>query len=325
MAGNMTPGVVEQLARLQAQLAELGTAIDKLAAHQKQDAKWRMIFRKQLGALVRAQYLTTGIAAPHALEARRFRLRSQNEEDGIILALLQAAGVHNRTFLEIGCGGTGGNSAVLAYELGWSGLMIDESMAAVRAATRLFRANKGVTVMRRRVRPETINRLLKRVLPVEEVDFLSIDIDSVDYWLFKAMRLRARVLVLEYNAHFGPKRAVTVPNAPRPEGAPKGYSGASLTALTKAARRSGYRLVLCEDAGVNAFFVREDLAPGIPTLSPSRAFRPLENKYDPSGESLRELDLYALIEARGLPLVEMKGLKAKPRPPAQEDAPGEPG
>lgn len=325
MADSTTPGLQEQLARLQAQLSELGSSIDKLAANQKQDAKWRMIFRKQLSALVRAQYLTTEIAAPHALEARRFRLRSQNEEDGIILALLQAAGVDTRTFLEIGCGGTGGNSAVLAYELGWSGLMIDESMAAVRAARRLFRANTGVTVMRRRVRPETINRFLKRVFPVEDVDFLSIDIDSLDYWLFKAIRIRARVLVLEYNAHFGSRRAVTVPNAPLPEGAPKGYSGASLTALTKAARRNGYRLVLCEDAGVNAFFVRQDLAPEIPTLSPTRAFRPLENKYDPSGDSLRELDLYALIEARGLPLVEMKGMKVKPRPPASADAPGEPG
>ena len=28
----------------------------------------------------------------------------------------------------------------------------------------------------------------------------------------------ARVLVLEYNALFGPERAVTIPNAPRPQG-----------------------------------------------------------------------------------------------------------
>ena len=162
------------------------------------------------------------------------------------------------------------------------------------------------------MRPQTLNRVVKRFIPSGEVDFLSIDIDSLDYWVFKAIRLRARVVVLEYNALFGPERAVTVPNAPLPDDAPKGYSGASLVALTKAARRKGYRLVLCEDAGVNAFFVRDDLAPEIPTLSPSRAFRPLENKYDPTGATTRDTDIYQLIAERQLRLVEMKGIKVRP-------------
>jgi hypothetical protein len=306
----MADQIQEQLARLQQQVAGLATALEKIAANQKQDGKWRMIFRKQLNALVRARYLNSGLAAPHALEARRFRLRSQNEEDGIILALLEATGVEHRTFLEIGCGGTGGNSAVLAYELAWSGLMIDSSQGAVTAATRLFSANRGVSVVRKTVNAETINRVLKRMLKRTEVDFMSIDIDSIDFWLFGAIQVQARVVVLEYNALFGPSRAVTVPNAPLPEGAPKGYSGASLAALTKVAKRKGYRLVLCEDTGVNAFFVRDDLAPNIPTLSVPRAFRPRRNRYDPA-ELAVDVDIYQVIEAHGLPLVEMKGLKRK--------------
>ncbi len=43
----------------------------------------------QLGALLRPAYLPRDLSAPLALRARRFRLLSQNEEDGITLALLE--------------------------------------------------------------------------------------------------------------------------------------------------------------------------------------------------------------------------------------------
>jgi hypothetical protein len=297
--------VQRELVRLQQQVGELTGLVQKLASGQKQDAKWRMIFRKQLLALVRAQYIQSGIAAPGHINGRRFRLYSQNEEDGITLALLGATGAPTRRFIEIGCGGTGGNSAVLALEFRWSGLMVDASGSAVTAASRVFASNPGVTVLRKRVAPEGIDKLLSHGGLAGDVDFLSIDVDGIDYWLLDAMTVtRSRVLVMEYNAHFGPERAVTVPNAPRPAGAPKGYFGASIVALTALCATKGYRLVMCEDAGVNAFFVRADLAAEVPTVTPAEAWRPLVNNYDASG-ALRHSDIYAEIDAQGLPLVEV--------------------
>ena len=41
---------------------------------------------------------------PASLLSRRFKLMSQNEEDGVTLALLKLAGTPNRTFVEIGSG-----------------------------------------------------------------------------------------------------------------------------------------------------------------------------------------------------------------------------
>ena len=80
--------------------------------------------------------------------------------------------------------------------------------------------------------PECVNDVLSDHGVTGEVDFLSIDIDSTDYWLLDAVTVCSpRLLVMEYNALFGPERAVTVPLAPIPKGAPKGYSGASLCAL----------------------------------------------------------------------------------------------
>lgn len=296
-----------ELAALHEKLDRVTAALERFEAHRKNDAKWKSIFRKQVASLIRAQYLGSDLAAPHAIEARRFRLRSQNEEDGIILSLLQATGVTNRRFVEIGSGGSGGNSGVLAYELGWSGVMLDASGSAIRDASALFAAKPQVTVARKMVTPETIDRVLRKAGFTGEVDLLSIDIDSFDYWLLDALTVTtARVLVMEYNASFGPERAVTLPNAPKAKGMPKAYYGASLTALDKCAQRKGYRLVLCEDAGVNAFFVRHDLAPGIITLRPEQAWRPRSNRWDPSGETpMDATDVFKLFEEKGLPLVEV--------------------
>ena len=296
-----------ELAALHEKLDRVTSALERFEAHRKNDAKWKSIFRKQVASLIRAQYLGSDLVAPHAIEARRFRLRSQNEEDGIVLALLQATGVTDRRFVEIGSGGTGGNSGVLAYELGWSGVMLDASGAAIREATALFAAKPCVTVARKMVTPETINRVLRKAGVTGEVDFLSIDIDSYDYWLLDALTVTTtRVLAMEYNASFGPERAVTLPYAPKVKGTPKAYYGASLAALDKLAQRKGYRLVLCEDAGVNAFFVRHDLAPSIITLRPDQAWRPRSNRWDPSGETPADAaDVFKLFEEKGLPLVEV--------------------
>ena len=305
-----------EIEELRVLVQRLGTKVDQVAASQKQldkvlsnqkvDEKFRQIFRGQLSALIRAQYLSTDLPAPLALQARRFRLRSQNEEDGIILALFEAVGVETRRFVEIGSGGSGGNSAVLAHDLGWTGLMVDASKRAVRVATHEFRSRPGVQVARAFVDTAGVNTLLESHGMTGAIDLLSIDIDSIDYWLLQAITAcTARVLIVEYNAHFGPSRAVTLPNAPPPSGAPLEYFGASLAALNKAAEAQGYRLVLCENSGVNAFFVRRDLAPGLPTLPVDVAYRPFRHRLRDEDEVRTPDDVFAQIQSLGLPLVEV--------------------
>ena len=266
-----------------------------------------MVFRRQLNALVRRACLTDAeLPHPSALSIHRFRIRSQHEEDGITLALLRAAGVRHRTFVEIGCGSTGGNSAMLAYELGWSGLMVDASKKAVEGARQLFQFNPGVRVVKARLETRTVDAFLVRQGAAGEVDFMSIDIDSFDYWLWNAITAcTPRVLVMEYNGLFGRERAVTVPDVPRPPVAPKGYGGASLAALEKLARAKGYGLVLCEDAGINAFFLRDDVAPEVPRLSAAQAFRSQLSSYDAVGDSVHDVDIYAAASGAGLLLVDV--------------------
>lgn len=286
-------------------------ALPKIISAQRNDGKWRSIFRMQLGALVRAHYVASRpeMAVDGGIRARRFRLRSQHEEDGLVLALLDRAGVGSRRFIEIGSGGSGGNSAVLAYDLGWSGLMIEASKRGASVARELFRHNPGVVVLQKFAAADNINSLIKQAGFVGEVDLLSLDVDSIDYWLFDALDVKKivqpRLIVAEYNAHFGPERRVTLPNTAKPEDAPKPYFGASLAALTAVAERKGYRLVLCEDYGVNAFFLRNDLAPDIPGLQPGQAYRPMRRRLGGDEDEPHVEDVYALADAARLPILEV--------------------
>jgi hypothetical protein len=131
------------------------------------------------------------------------------------------------------------------------------------------------------VSPDNINQILVDHGFTGDVDLLSIDIDSYDYWVLEALEACSpRLLVVEYNAAFGPDRAVTIPPRQPLEGAPKHYRGASLAALEKLARRKGYRLVACEQSGVNAFFLRHDIALAVPGASAAQAFRPALSRLD---------------------------------------------
>jgi hypothetical protein len=94
---------------------------------------------------------------------------------------------------------------------------------------------------------------------------LSLDIDGNDLWVWRAITaIQPRVVVIEYNAAFGPGRSLSVQYDPafdRFKYHPSGiYHGASLSAMANVGREKGYVLVGCESHGVNAFFVQRELA-----------------------------------------------------------------
>lgn len=275
--------------------------VEAVLAEEKNTRKTLKRIVLQTSAMVRSAYVATAIPAPLSLQARRFGLRSQNQEDGIILALLQAAGVTTRRFVDIGCGSSGGSAAVLAHDMGWSGLMVEARIGHADRLRRELAHNPGVAVVDGFVTPDNVNTLVAAHGLAGEIDFFSLDIDSTDYWVFEALEVcRPRVVVLEYNALFGPSLAVTVPTSGVPQGAPGAYAGASLSALESAARRKGYGLVLCEAAGINAFFLRDGLAPGIPRLTPAQAYRPRPATSEQ--EAPVPEDVVADLARAGLPL-----------------------
>jgi hypothetical protein len=272
--------------------------------------------REQLESLLRYAYIAPeDLPYPERLNARRFGILSQNSEDGLVLALVREAGSPTRTFVEVGCGNNGGNSGFLARELGWSGIMIDGSEDALAEAALRFNSER-VRFVHAFVTRENLDSLLRENGVGSEVDFLSIDIDGNDLWVWEGLTACSpRVVSVEFNAVFGPERSVAVPYAADWQyESGSDYFGASLTALARLAARTGYRLVSVEPRGANAFFLREDVATHIGSAEPKDVYFPLlapHTLYDEIGSerthglATRQARLEAEIEAGNRPLVEV--------------------
>lgn len=214
-----------------------------------------------------------------AAEARRW---SQNGEDGLIAELTTRVGAPGRWFVEIGASDGGENCTRALAEAGWSGAWVEADPG--RAALARSLGLDQVEIIEARAERATVSALLDAHGVPAEPDVLVVDIDGDDRGVLEAVlaHRRPRVLVLEYNAAYPPPASWSLP-----ERAATGWDGtdrfgASLQALVDTA--VGYELVVCDRTGVNACFVRTDLA-GLLDLpdSPRAAYRPAAFSRHPFG------------------------------------------
>lgn len=200
------------------------------------------------------------------LTAAELRVFSQNGEDGVIAAILERVGTGGGGFVEFGCqDGTEGNTVFLAQVMGWPGVYLEADDAAFEALERRYAATPRVRTVHAAVEPDTVEALFAGAGVPEEPDVLSIDVDGNDYWIWKAIAgFRPRLVIVEYNGSLDPASRRVMPYRQGFRWDHTSGYGASLGALEDLAVEKGYRLVHTELAGVNAFFVREDLAGGLP-------------------------------------------------------------
>jgi hypothetical protein len=115
-----------------------------------------------------------------------------------------------------------------------------------------------------RLSAENIVRVLRNESVPSALDVLSIDIDGNDYWVWEALDgFAPRLVVIEYNGTLGDRAALVQPLSDEPWNGTS-YFGASIAALRRLGTHKGYRLVHTDSRGVNAFFVRQDLAGPFP-------------------------------------------------------------
>ena len=200
---------------------------------------------------------------PGRLLAFGHKAYSQNDEDGILQEIFRRIGTNTQRFIEFGVGNGLQCNTLLLLMQGWSGGWMEskpEHIASIQATHKSYIDSGQLRVLQTLVTTETINENLASLSPDQDLDLLSIDVDYHDYWIWQAVtRFDPRVVVIEYNATWPPPLSVTVPNTPGASWNGTNHFGASLEALTKLGKEKGYHLVGCCFAGVNAFFVREDL------------------------------------------------------------------
>jgi hypothetical protein len=216
------------------------------------------------------------------LRSAEFRVFSQWGEDGIIQWLLQLVAISHTTFVEFGVQNyLESNTRFLLINNNWSGLVIDgsaENIAYIRNDPIYWQHNLKAEC--NFITKDNINSMFEQSGLVGEIGLLSVDIDGNDYWVWREISVvQPAIVVCEYNARFGPERAVTIPyraDFVRERAHFSNiYYGASLRALYQLGKSKGYAFVGCNSAGNNAFFVRGDLLPGsIKELTVEEGFVP---------------------------------------------------
>lgn len=192
------------------------------------------------------------------------RIFSQFGEDGIIQYILNNIEIKEKKFIEFGVENyEEANTRFLLEAYNWEGLIIDSSKKNINfIKNQDYYWKFNLKVENQFINAENINSIISFNGFQSKVGLLSIDIDGNDYWIWKSINcIEPELVIVEYNARFGPKRSVTIEYKPefnRYQNNKLVY-GASLSALNKLANEKGYSLVCTNSNGNNAFFVKKEL------------------------------------------------------------------
>lgn len=283
--------------------------------------------QEALGRIEQRQIAQSG-ADIHRSE---FRVFSQWGEDGIIQYLVNHVRIERRIFVEFGVENyVESNTRFLLTNDQWSGLVIDgseENIDYIKRDSIYWACNlKAESAF---ITRDNINDLLTRNGISGDIGLLSVDIDGNDYWVWEAIDcVSPRLVVCEYNSHFGPTAEISTPYDPAfvrgDAHFSKIYYGASIAALHALARRKGYSLVASNSAGNNVFFVRDDLLGDLRVVTSQEAYRRAQFRefHDREGNLTFDDFETRLAKIRDLPVHDFAAGRSRPLQEALADVAG---
>ncbi|MEN9655068.1 MAG: hypothetical protein RL235_1180, partial [Chlamydiota bacterium] len=172
--------------------------------------------------------------------------------DGIIEKIFRAVGATSKYYVDFGAsdGHVCSNTKYLREFYGWHGLQMDGR-----------HQDASIHLFREYVTAENIVPLLRKYSVPKEFDFLSLDIDYNDFYVWKALlqEFSPRVVCIEYNCVFGPDQDKVIVYDPNSSWDCTDYYGASALAMFRLGKHFGYTLIYQESNAVNLFFVRDDV------------------------------------------------------------------
>lgn len=187
---------------------------------------------------------------------------SQGNQDRILSSLFRPShlGTTNKFYVEFGFNQDSydirksGPNTQRMYTHGWAGLLMDGS-----------HENATINLRKEFITQENVASLFNKYGVPKEPDYVSVDIDSCDLWVFLGIvesEFRPRVFTVEYNAFWPLEKSVTNVCKSADGQLYKWHGdnmhGASLGALNKAANANGYSVVYVTKK-LDAFMVRKDL------------------------------------------------------------------
>jgi hypothetical protein len=189
------------------------------------------------------------------LNAYAKRIHSQWGEDGILEEIFARIGTKNKYCVEFGAGNGSELSNIwhLIESKGWRGLLMDNDEKRCAAWDELLKDFPETIILRTSVDisgDRSLDSLLTQNNAPNDLDLLSIDIDSDDYHMFDSLKkFKPRVVIIEHNPTIPPGDALF-----QSPGEKESF-GSSAQANLDLAHKKGYRLAAMTHT--NSIFVIE--------------------------------------------------------------------
>jgi len=260
-----------------------------------------------LGSVVQGKDCSLWIAQL-ADKGEGMQVYSQGNQDGILQIIFGHIGTTNRRFVEFGFGYEGrtvteevmdhaamGLNTRLLSKQGWQGLYFDAEISA-----------PSFGVVKALLTEDNIGQNFEAQGIPKDIDYISLDVDSVDYWLLRGLfqaGYRPRVLSTEFNPNF-PSDALIVFQPEWHAWTQRRIYGASAGAMNKLASENGYVPVRIMREKLDIFFVRRDVLEQhcdmatVPSFSNQSSWLPELSEHLPCQKEdvPRMLDLQLLLE-----------------------------
>lgn len=197
----------------------------------------------------------------HNLSSHAHSVFSQGKQDGILEHIFFHVPPRNRRYVEFGFGYAQGDAGIRAklkgtntYYLkrkGWDGWIFDAVLE-----------HKRFGLYKELLTPDNIVSVFEKHAVPHDVDYVSIDVDSLDLWLMRSLiapesNYRPQVLTIEFNSNFPYESTVTCDPVWEPWRRDMVY-GTSIGAIMRVAGRAGYDVVYVEGR-LDVVLVRRDV------------------------------------------------------------------
>ena len=192
-------------------------------------------------------------------ELSRFERKetSQFGEDGVLEKLAVDLGIEKGSYFEFGIGPKDsvpserfeGNFVAL-HSKGWKGVFLDGNDYSGECKMEADRLG----VRREFIDAFNINYLFRKHAIPENLDFMSIDVDGQDFWIWMALEYRPKLVCCEYNGGLDREESRVIQFKLDHRWDNTIYQGCSLKALDKLAKSKSYTLVYAN--GVMGFYSR---------------------------------------------------------------------
>ena len=215
------------------------------------------------------------------------QVHSQSGEDGILEKIFESLGIEKGWYCEFGAGDGNWicNTRKLREE-GWKGVLIEGDNESFLNLKGNYGSHPDVSIIESYIScepGESLDDLLATTEIPKDFDFLSIDVDGNDLWIWKSIKnYEPKIIAVEYNPHYEPSESLTIEYDPNHRFNSDNYYGATAGAFNKLAEEKGYKLIGSTN-GLNLFYCKKEIS-----------------------DQFKELDINAVYQGSGWPQSERK-------------------